>query len=915
MAIYRGTGGAGDATNDATVTEVTQQAVNAANSATEAATSATTASTKASEASASATTASTKASEASTSATNAATSATEAETAKTAAETAQTAAETAKTGAETAKTNAETAQTAAETAETNAATSETNAANSATSASTSATTATTKASEAATSATNAATSATNASTSATAAQTAQTAAETAQAAAEAAQEAIDGLYLGTNTTNPTVDLNGNAVTVGDWYFNTTDNTTRIYDGTNWNTVNPDLVGDTTPQLGGDLDTNGNNVNFGDNDKAQFGAGNDLQIYHDGSNSYVTDSGTGGLYLRGSNEIALRSASNENIFLGLTDGSAYVYHNGSAKLATTSTGVDVTGTVTADGLTVDGNVTATGDFITDEGKVKAERVEVENDTGPNMYATAYGTGSTTYTWFEGTGDNKLISWGNNGDISFYDDDGSTVKFRWDASTNRLGIGTSSPGSLLEVAGASPVVEINSTSGNPELQFSDGGTDEYSIQFDTGSDSLRFVEGGVGTRMLIDSSGNVGIGTSSPQKELHVNNNASESVILVDSSDTGNAGIYFGGQTDTIKAGLILDNSDNSLDIRGFNNSTAATVSSSLDWHFANQLYIPDYIYHSGDSNTYLQFHGDDKWRVVTGTQERIEVSNDGIIINENGNATDFRVESDGNQNMLLVDGSANRVGIGTSSPTHTLEVASSSPVVSTKDTNGSGSSATGWIEWNGSDGNRLGYVGYGSTGNDDLYIRQELSGHIRHYVNGTERLRITDDGNINVGTKRVFSSDSKLQEIKTTNGRSYSDEFFFNLDNDWVVAELILTNIDTADCSNNHLEFGITGVDNNYNFKVHRYDHDGAHSINVTEDNMMSYGGSLYRQAPVTLRMTRSVSGNQNISFQCFWPDSAADFNMNSGSALIANSTNQHFIKFYTQTSRNIAWALRVYRDI
>ena len=89
--------------------------------------------------------------------------------------------------------------------------------------------------------------------------------------------------------------------------------------------------------------------------------------------------------------------------------------------------------------VKGDVTATGDFITDEGKVKAERVEVENDTGPNMYATAYGTGSTTYTWFEGTGDNKLISWGNNGDISFYDDDGSTVGLRWDASTN-LGIGT-------------------------------------------------------------------------------------------------------------------------------------------------------------------------------------------------------------------------------------------------------------------------------------------------------------------------------------------------------------------------------------------------------------------------------------------------------------------------------------------
>jgi hypothetical protein len=62
--------------------------------------------------------------------------------------------------------------------------------------------------------------------------------------------------LGAQASNPTVDLNGNAVTAGDWYFNTGDNTTRIYDGSAWNTVNPDLIGDTSPQLGGNLDLNG-----------------------------------------------------------------------------------------------------------------------------------------------------------------------------------------------------------------------------------------------------------------------------------------------------------------------------------------------------------------------------------------------------------------------------------------------------------------------------------------------------------------------------------------------------------------------------------------------------------------------------------------------------------------------------------
>jgi hypothetical protein len=70
--------------------------------------------------------------------------------------------------------------------------------------------------------------------------------------------------LGAQASNPTVDLNGNAVTAGDWYFNTGDNTTRIYDGSGWQTVNPDLIGDTTPQLGGTLDANGNNIDMGVN---------------------------------------------------------------------------------------------------------------------------------------------------------------------------------------------------------------------------------------------------------------------------------------------------------------------------------------------------------------------------------------------------------------------------------------------------------------------------------------------------------------------------------------------------------------------------------------------------------------------------------------------------------------------------
>ena len=116
-----------------------------------------------------------------------------------------------------------------------AATSATSAASSATSATSSASTATTKASEASTSATNAASSATTASTatSATASASSATASAASAAAAAATKASIDEFYLGAQSSNPTVDNNGDPVTAGDWYFNTVANETRIYNGSAW----------------------------------------------------------------------------------------------------------------------------------------------------------------------------------------------------------------------------------------------------------------------------------------------------------------------------------------------------------------------------------------------------------------------------------------------------------------------------------------------------------------------------------------------------------------------------------------------------------------------------------------------------------------------------------------------------------
>jgi len=222
-------------------------ATNAAASAAAAATSETNAGNSATAAASSQSAAATSASNASTSETNAASSASAASTSETNAAASETAAGTSETNAATSATAASNSASAAATSASNAATSESNAstsqgaaATSATNAATSATTATTKAGEASTSATNAATSETNAGNSATAAASSASAAATSEtnaansaAAAAAAFDNFDDTYLGSKTSDPTVDNDGNALVSGALYFNSTANEMRVYDGANW----------------------------------------------------------------------------------------------------------------------------------------------------------------------------------------------------------------------------------------------------------------------------------------------------------------------------------------------------------------------------------------------------------------------------------------------------------------------------------------------------------------------------------------------------------------------------------------------------------------------------------------------------------------------------------------------------------
>jgi hypothetical protein len=109
-----------------------------------------------------------------------------------------------------------------------------------------------------------------------------------------------------------------------------------------------------------------NIFLGDNKKANFGAGNDLQIYHDGSQSIIEDAGTGQLKILAENTLFFGSTTgSEKYISAVKNGKVDLSHDNAVKLETTSTGIDITGTAVTDGLTVAGNVSV------DSGTIKLD----------------------------------------------------------------------------------------------------------------------------------------------------------------------------------------------------------------------------------------------------------------------------------------------------------------------------------------------------------------------------------------------------------------------------------------------------------------------------------------------------------------------------------------------------------------
>jgi hypothetical protein len=469
------------------------------------------------------------------------------------------------------------------------------AATSATTATTQAGIATTKAGEAANSASAAAGSATTAST---------------------ALSTFQNQYLGAQGSAPTADPDGSALDVGDLYFDTTAGAMKVYSANGWTNAGSSVNGttnrysytatagqtvfaatydagyvdvflngvkqvigstkDVTATTGTSIvfnsatsandvvdiigygtfvladhltqtqsdaryvevagDTMTGNLSFGTGDKAIFGAGSDASIFSDGTSGYAR-----GFVLQ-------NTSGNKDVLTFVDGGATSLYHNNSAKLATTSTGIDVTGTVTSDGLTLS-NADAPTIEVTDTTNTTTTVLKSGNNTGVIGTTTAHDLDIRS----NNTDRLTVLS---NGDISFYEDTGTTAKFFWDSSAERLAVGGTTTNATLHVHGNSVIsngnfFSIQSSSGlSPELDeasngwaFTTNGTEAMRIS----SSGIIYINGdGTGGRISGDGTGGLVLQDGNGRQSFKILSPASGSSDAMTLDANGNLLV---GNTDT------------------------------------------------------------------------------------------------------------------------------------------------------------------------------------------------------------------------------------------------------------------------------------------------------------------------------------------------------------------------------
>lgn len=503
-----------------------------------------------------------------------------------------------------------------------------------------------------------------------------------------------------------------------------------------------------------------NLHILDNVRAEFGGNNDLQIYHDGSNSFISDTGTGNLNVQGS-IVAIESPSGENYFVGVENSYSAMYYDNSIKLQTTSTGISITGDLTVSGTTTTVNQT---NLDVSDNIIGLNRGSSTNTNDSGLIIERGSTGdNAAFLWDES--EDKFIfglttaTPSATGNVSLSDyrgiKTGPITASGSITATGSVGIGTTSPSSKLHIDSTSDAVHftrsdqetyriIHGTSG---LYFTRPDSSSLAFGVTQNSDFQTFDTSGNVLFAADASTGRVGVNTSSPGAKLHVvESTVNTQAFRVDDgtsfvsvvpslggggytgvSTAGDIGLIFSidgdSSTDTSNGLLIAPHTQTSGGLKILENGNVGIGVATPN----TKLQVAGIIQSTESGNS--AFYGGDYVRVFNNQNFRFRNSGGSAIAN---------IAMSGNTYF-----NGGNFGIGTTAPAKQLTISSTTPFIR--------------LEENQSGGNkRL-----------DLWVDQNAIAHIDANQSAsqitlrtasTDRLRITNAGNVGIGTT---SPSSKL----------------------------------------------------------------------------------------------------------------------------------------------------------
>ena len=662
-------------------------------------------------------------------------------------------------------------------------------------------------------------------------------------------------------------------TAGGYPLAKEDGATFINVDINSGTIDGTTIGATTPSTvsATDLTATGTttlagantsaDITFGDNVKATFGIGNDLQIYHNGGNSIIADVGTGDLYVAGDNLRLTNAALSEVYARGYANGKFSLYYDNAEKLATTSTGIDVTGTVTADGLNVE-NTSGYGSL------------EVGGSSGGLVDFKAP---------FSDDFDSRIISNGtdftldnqNAGSIIF--NNNLSERMRIDSSGN-VGIGTSSPNNKLTLEGSVTLNPYYATYLANSYYDSSWKYAGNGVAWGIGNNFGGVTNGttiavassnssGSGAALTwnpafnIDSSGNVGIGTSSIASggagttNLNVHTPSATSTYLkLSNTGTGNtASDGFDLSVDSSGNAYLVNRENGFLGL--YTNATERMrIDSSGNVGIGTSSPSAKTEIAGSSNSTYLIAGGDDgsNGRALTFTSSASAAFNGAVhTINAPSSQGVIALSTYSTERMRI--DSSGRVGIGTSSPTEILHIATASgaSVINLQRTDTNTAGSVGTVSFTALDNHAVAAVAAIGDGNDEgahlTFRTTSAASNTNWFSSTTERMRITSSGNVGIGTT---SPDGRVDIAQDQNTTKFT------------TPHLALTATDTTDTT------GFTGISyaastlTNYGWTVGALrSTSGANSAFLFTQHNNSASG--------TERMRLDGSGNLQVGFSSY----------------------------------------------